>query len=169
MLQKNDSGYRPLNLNSDSILQVLKNKNLQLNTAQTAMVIGTYDFVLSVTSKIALSGYSNIIVSLFEKKRSVEFEKKIKEFIFNLNIKIVQLIDLTRIQTPSGLLISNLTESMNKEAFESLAYFNFLSRGAVFVDFQSYENAGLIEEAKRAELNVVEELEILTLKYNSLI
>ena len=37
------------------------------------------------------------------------------------------------------------------------------------VQHKSYKNAVLIEEAKRAELNVVEELEILTLKYKSLI
>ncbi len=168
-LKKGSVGYEPLNLNADSILQVLKNRNFQLNTANQAMIIGTYDFVLSVTTKIALSGYSSIIISISEPERLGELEKKIKEFIFNLNIKALQLSELTRLQTASGLLISNLGIKMNKEAFESLTYFNFLSHDAVFVDFQSHENSILIEEARRAELNVVEELEILTLKYKSLI
>ena len=168
-LLKTDSGYKPINLNADCILQVLKNRQFKLDTANTAMVIGTYDFVLSVTSKIALSGYSNIIVSLPEKNRSDELAKKIKEFVFNLKVQAIQLNDLTRLQTASGILISNLNATMDKEAFESLTYFNFLSHGAVFVDFQSYDDAGLIEEARQTELNVVEELEILTLKFKSLI
>lgn len=164
-----DGGYTPVNLNADCVLQILRSKDFKLDTSQSAMVIGSYDFVLSVSAKIALAGYSNILVSLFEKERVVELEKKMKEFIFNLNVQPVSLHDLTLLQVASGLLISNVTPEMDKEVYETLSYFNFLTHGGVFVDFQSYSNATLIEEAKRAELNVVEELEILTLKFKALI
>ena len=164
-----EGGYKPVNLNADCILQILKTKSFKLDTSQSAMIIGSYDFVLSVAVKIALSGYSNILVSLFEKERVVELEKKMKEFIFNLHIKPVSLNELTLLQTASGLLISNVTPDMDKEAYETLTYFNFLTHGGVFVDFQSYSHPTLIEEAKRAELNTVEELEILTLKFKSLL
>ncbi len=168
-LLKTPAGYKPLNLNADCILQVLKDRHFKLDTSHTAMVIGTYDFVLSVTLKIALSGYSHIIVFLPDKTSSAQLAKNIKNFVFNLNVQSIELNDLTRLQTTSGILISNLNATTDKEAFESLTYFNFLSHGAIFVDFQSYGDAGLIEEARRAELNVVEELEILTLKFKSLI
>jgi len=163
-----EGGYKPVNLNADCILQILRSKDYKLDTSQSAMVIGTYDFVLSVAAKIALAGYSNILVSLFEKERVVELEKKMKDFIFNLKVKPVSLHELTLLQVASGLLISNVTPEMDKEAYETLTYFNFLTHGGVFVDFQSYSNVTLIEEAKRAELNVVGELEILTLKFKSL-
>ena len=169
VLMKVDRLYKPLNLTADCIMQVLKNKSYSLNTAQSAMIIGSYDFVLSAAVKAALSGYSEIIISLFEHSRSAVLERKIKEFIFNLNLKFIRLNELTQLQSASGLLISNVSEEMDEEAFEALTYFNFLAHGAVFVDCQSYKNQALIEEAKRAELNVVEELEILTLKYKSLI
>lgn len=161
--------YLPQNLVADCIFGVLKDKNFHLNTAQSAMVIGSYDFVLSVAAKVALSGFAEIIISLSENNRSAEIEKKIREFIFNLNLKSIRLNELTQLQTTSGILISNVSEEMDPESFESLTYFNFLLHGAVFVDFQSLKNSVLMEEAKRAELNVVEELEILTLKYKSMI
>lgn len=168
-LMRVEGGYKPVNLNADCILQILRSRNFKLDTSQSTMIIGSYDFVLSVAVKIALSGYSNILVSLFEKERVVELEKKMKEFIFNLQIKPVSLNELTLLQTASGLLISNVTPEMDKDAYETLTYFNFLTHGGVFVDFQSYSHPTLIEEAKRAELNTVEELEILTLKFNSLL
>lgn len=168
-LVRAEKGYKPVSLNADCVLQALKNKKFRLDTSQPVMVIGSYDFVLSVAAKLALSGYSNILVSLFEHERMVELEAKLKEFIFNLNVKPVRLNELTLLQTASGMLISNVTADMDKEAYETLAYFNFLVHGGIFVDFQSYSNSTLIEEAKRAELNTVEELEILTLKFQSLI
>jgi hypothetical protein len=133
------------------------------------MIIGSYDFVLSLAAKVALLGYSEIIISLFENSRSLILEKKLKEFIFNLNLTFIKLNELTQIQSTSGLLISNVSEKMDSDAYESLTYFNFLSHRAVFVDYQSYQSASLIEEALRAELNVIEEIEILTLKYKTLI
>lgn len=168
-LMRVEGGYKPINLNADCILQILRSRNFKLDTSQSVMIIGSYDFVLSVAVKMALSGYSNILISLFENERVVELEKKMKEFVFNLNIKSVSLNDLTFLQTASGLLISNVTPDMDQEAYETLTYFNFLTHGGVFVDFQSYTHPTLIEEAKRAELNTVEELEILTLKFNSLL
>lgn len=166
---KSQGGYRPLNLNADCILQILRSLKVGLDTSHSAMVVGSYDFVLSVTAKIALSGYSQIIFSLSDHTRVEEFQKKIKEFIFNLNLQPIHLNELTRLQTTSGLLISNVTQEMDQEAFEAITYFNFLNHGALFVDFQAHENPTLVEEAKKAELQVVEGLEILTLKFKSLI
>lgn len=168
-LMRVEGGYKPLNLNADCILQVLRARNFKLDTSQPVMLIGTYDFTLSVAAKLALSGYSNISVSLVQPDRAGDFETRLKEFAFGLNVKSVPLNDLTLLQTATSLLISNLTAEMNKDAFEALAYFNFLSQGGIFVDFQSQTSMVLIEEAQRAELNTVEELEILTLKFKSLL
>ncbi len=169
VLIKSGRSYRPLHLAADCILNVLKTKNYPLNTSKSAMIIGGYDFVCGVAVKIALAGYSQLIISLFEDQRKNELEKKIKEFIFNLNLTFIRLNELTQVQSTSGLLISNVSEEMDAEAYSSLTYFNFLSHGAIFVDFQSFKNSDLIEEAKRAELHAIEELEILTLKYKTLI
>jgi hypothetical protein len=168
-LVKNHGGYLPMNLNADCILQTLLHRQVKLDTSQSLMVIGTYDFVLSVVAKMALTGYSKFYISLYGPDRFSEMAKHVNEFVFNLKLNHIQLNELTRVQTASGLMIANLTQEMDPEAFEAMTYFNFLSHGATFVDFQSYKNDTLIEEAKRAELQVVEELEILTLKFHSLI
>ncbi len=169
VLMKEGSHYKPLNLTADCIFQVLKNKKYALNTSLSVMIIGSYDFVLSVAVKAALSGYSDIIISLFEDSRRQELERKIKEFIFRLELSFIKLNDLTQLQSTSALLISNVSAQMDGDAFASIIYFNFLSHGAVFVDCQSHNDPALIEEAQRAELNVIEEIEILTLKYKTLI
>lgn len=168
-LMRVEGGYKPLNLNADCILQVLRQRQFKLDTSQPVMLIGTYDFTLSVAAKLALAGYSNISISLDQPERAQDLETRLKEFAFGLNVKSVALNDLTLLQTATSLLISNMTPQMNKEAYEALAYFNFLSQGGIFVDFQSQTSMALIEEAQRAELNTVEELEILTLKFKSLL
>ncbi len=77
--------------------------------------------------------------------------------------------ELNQVPNTSSMLISNMSEKMSPDAYESLAYFNFLSSGGIFVDANSEKNGSLIEEASRAELTVVKENEILTLKYKTLL
>ena len=161
--------YTPMNLMADCILSAIQTRMVTMSTSNTVLVIGEFDFVLSVTAKLALAGFSNFIVSLEDEFKFDIIKKRISEFIFNLDLKFVRLNELTQIQDTSSLLISNLSETTNREAYDSLTYFNFLSAGGVFVDANSLRNASLIEEARRAELNVIEEGEILTLKYKSLV
>jgi hypothetical protein len=58
---------------------------------------------------------------------------------------------------------------MNSEAYESLMYFNFLSEGAIFVDCCGLENQPLVSEARRAGLKVIEETDIMRVKYQTLL
>lgn len=169
ILVREGTFYRPLNLLADCILQTIQQRMSSMSTSTSAMVIGDFDFVVSVTAKLALAGFSHFIISLYDDTSFAILEKRLKEFIFNLDIKYVKLNEITQTQDTSLLLISNLSEKKNLEAYESLTYFNFLSHGAVFVDAHSGSNAALIEEARRAELNVIEEWEILALKYKSLV
>lgn len=169
LIKKKNKTFQPLNLNSDCIYQQIKNLNIRLNTAELAMFIGSYDFVLSNSVKMALVGYTHLVISV---KNEIEFNQiksKLKEFIFNLDIQYVPLSELTQVKFSIDLLVSNMSPEIDAEAFESLTYFNFLKPKAIFIDFQSFRNDSLVHEARRAELNVVEELEILSLKYKTLI
>ena len=67
------------------------------------------------------------------------------------------------------LLISNLSKKNSPEAYESITYFNFLSRGAAFVDLNSRNEPILVEEARRAEITVIDEIEILRIKYDMIL
>ncbi len=169
VLMRDGAFYRPLSIVADGILRLIRERMSSISTSTSVLVIGEFSFVLSVTAKLALAGFSHFIISLNQDNDFLTLEKRLKEFIFNLSLTYVKLNELTQIQSTSSLLISNLTEKMNSEAYESLAYFNFLAHGAVFVDFNSSKNASLTEEARRAELAVIQEIEILTLKYKTLL
>lgn len=161
--------YLPSNIVADCIMQTLKTKFMLLDTGASAVVVGDDSFALSVAAKLGLAGFSDIYIALKNEKSFFAIEKKLKEFIFNLKLNFVKLNELTQVQSSSSLLVSNLSEKTNAEAYESLTYFNFLAHSAIFVDMNSLKNSSLIEEAKRAELNVIEEIEVLNLKYETLL
>ncbi|MBC7419677.1 MAG: hypothetical protein H7328_03020 [Bdellovibrio sp.] len=161
--------YRPTNVVADCILHLIQQRQSSISTAAAVMVIGDYNFVLSVTAKLALAGFKNFVISFEDESLFAALQKRLKDFIFNLNLTFVKLNELNQVPNTSSMLISNMTENMSPEAYESLAYFNFLSHDGIFVDASSAKNGALIEEARRAELTVIVENEILTLKYKTLL
>ncbi len=162
--------YKPFHLLADTIIQVLKKNAARINSQLPVIVVGESAFVYSVVAKLAMSGFIEIIVSVLdiEESKSEAFEKKIKSFVFDLNIKTVGINDLTSINHAGFLLISNFKKEKNKDAYDLITYFNFLSEGAVFVDCNSLEEGQLVEEARKAEIFVIDELEIMTNKYNNM-
>lgn len=159
--------YKVVTALADCVLFILKKKQLPFEKHSSVMIVGSYDFVLSMSAKMALSGYSKMILSIDQYDKTEELKKVLTEFVFNLDLQFVRLSELTLIQKTSSILISNVCEQMSTEAFESLMYFNFASTGAIFFDFCSEENKSLVDEARRAGLQVVEEIEILRAKYQS--
>jgi hypothetical protein len=158
--------YKPFNIIADVVLNIIKNKSAQIDSQRSVIVIGEPQFVYCIVAKLVLSGFIRIIVSLTTETETADnFSKRIKSFAFNLNLKIVPISELTAIEQAGFLLISNFEKSQNKEAYELLTYFNFLAEGAVFIDCNSLENNQLVEEARKAEIFVVDEIEILENKY----
>lgn len=161
--------YHALHLVPDCLLQILKEKSFFGQSQTTAMIIGSYEFVLGMSVKMALSGFSQLVVSLSDSKKNQELAQRLKECVFQVQITFVPLAELTQVQQTSSILISNVSEKMNAEAYESLMYFNFLSEGAIFVDCCSLENQSLVSEARRAGLKVIEETDIMRVKYQTLL
>jgi hypothetical protein len=62
-------------------------------------------------------------------------------------------------------LITDFKSDQNKEAYELLTYYNFLSAGALIVDCNSMTDGFLVEEARKAEIAVIDEVEVITQKY----
>ncbi len=161
--------YRPVNIIADCILHLIQQRQPSISTSASVMVIGEYNFVLSVTAKLALAGFKKFIISFEDETLFAILKKRLNEFIFNLSLTFVSLNEINQVSKTSSMLISNVNETINPGAHESLAYFNYLSHGGVFVDANSERNGSLIEEARRAELTVIQEIEILTLKYKTLL
>ena len=164
-----NSVYHALHLVPDCLLQILKEKSFYGQSQTTAMIIGSYEFVLGISVKMALSGFSQLVISLSDSQKNQELAQRLKECVFQVQINFVPLAELTQVQQASSILISNVNEQMNPEAYESLMYFNFLSEGAIFVDCCGLENQPLVSEARRAGLKVIEETDIMRVKYQTLL
>ncbi|MFZ3231359.1 MAG: hypothetical protein WA160_14210 [Pseudobdellovibrio sp.] len=156
---------KPFNLLADSVYRTISEKVPSLKISEPAVIIGEYDFVLSMSYKLAQSGFLKVIIALEDIEQGKKIKNLIQGFVFNMQIQLISLDELTQLDSSNGLLIINFEKEKNPEIHESLTYFNFLSPNAVFVDLKSRKEPSLIEEARRAELIVVEEVEILKTKY----
>ena len=170
LILKNNN-YKPYNILAETIVRILKKNVKRVNSQLPVIVIGDIHFVFSVVTKLALSGFIEIIVSLTDTGSEAlnQFEDRIKSFVFNLNLKVVPIHELTSIEQAGFLLISNFKKETNKEAYELLTYFNFLSEGAVFIDCNSIDDSYLVDDASKAEIFVIDEVEILESKYEYLL
>jgi|GEM_PF-6618406 len=159
--------YKPYNILTETLLRILKKNINRVNSQMPIIIIGDANFVISVATKLAFSGFVEIIVSLTDADDKVikDLEHKIKSFIFDLNLKIISINELTSANQAGFLLISNFKREQNKDAYDLLAYFNFLSEGAMFIDCNSINDSYLVEDARKADIFVIDEVEILTNKY----
>lgn len=163
------SFFQPMNLLPDAIYTTIVKKVPKLKISEPAVVIGEYDFILGMTNKLAQSGFLKIIIALEDIDSGKKIKEIISKFVFGVEITTISLEELTQLESSNGLLVINLEKDKNPEAHESITYFNFLSPKAVFVDLQSRKESSLVDEARRAELIVVGEVEILKTKYESLL
>lgn len=163
--------YKPYNILAETIIQILKKNVSRVNSQLPVIVIGEIHFIFSVVTKLALSGFIEIIVSPINSDAAEmkELERKIKSFVFNLNMKIVPIGDITSADQNAFLMISNFPKEKNKFAYELLIYFNYLSEGAIFIDCNSINDSSLVEDARKAEIFVIDEVEVLENKYNYLL
>ena len=170
VLQKNGK-YRPIHLMSVTIIELIKKNRLKINSQLPVIVIGEYHFVYGVVVQLALSGFVEIIISLTDSDPAFSdlIQTKIKSFIFDLNIRLVNINELTTSEIVGALLISDFKKEINLDAYELLTYFNFLSQGAIFIDCNSVESPSLVEDARKAEIAVIDEGQVISQKYNYLL
>ena len=163
--------YKPYHILAGAIIRLLKKNVQRMNSLLPVIVIGDVHFVISLATKLALSGYIEIIVSIIDSNDKIleDFNKKIKSYVFNLNLKIIPINELTSIEQAGFLLISNFKKEKNKDAYELLTYFNFLSEGATVIDCNSITDVSLVEDARKADIFVIDEVQVLEFKYNYLL
>jgi hypothetical protein len=82
---------------------------------------------------------------------------------------MVNINELTTSEIVGALLISDFKKELNKDAYDLLTYFNFLSQGALFIDCNSITEPSLVEDARKAEIAVIDEGQLITRKYNYLL
>lgn len=166
-----DGIYKPYNSTAEAVLRIIKNNSQYVNTLLPVIIVGELSFVIAVSARLATAGFHKIIVSPIgeTQERHAEIRNKLRSFSFNLDIEVILPVELTAIESTSCLLVSNFTREDSKEAYELMAYFNFLIPGALFIDCKSQTDGSLAEEARRAEISVVGQNEVLKTKCSYLI
>lgn len=166
-----DGIYHPKCLLPEAVINILKKNVNRVNSQKTVFVVGEYEFVLSMVAKLAVTGFTDIIISLLNDtgEDAKKLESKLAGFIFDLKVRFIAIEELTSAQEEALLMISNFNKELNKEAYDLLSYFNFLSEGAMFIDCNSLQNGQLVEDARKADVFAVDELEILDNKYIKLL
>lgn len=159
--------YKPYSILADTIIRILKKNVSRVNSQLPVIVIGDYHFIFSVVTKLALSGFIEIIVAPISASESElkDLNAGINSLFFNLNMRNVAIGDITAVEQNAFLMISNFPKEENEFAYDLLIYFNYLSEGAVFIDCNSINDASLVEEARKAEIFVIDEFEVLEQKY----
>jgi hypothetical protein len=159
--------YRPVNLQVEALIMSIKKNSKRINSQLPVIVIGDFHFVFSTVAKLAMSGFVEIIYSISDGSNTYSelVEKKVKAFVFNLNLRAVNINELTTSDLAGALLVCDFKKSTNKDAYELLTYFNFLLQGALFIDCNSINDSFLVEDARKAEIAVVDEREVITQKY----
>lgn len=169
LILKNKS-YRPHNVLAETLMLLLRKNVSRVNSLSPVIIVGDYHFVISVAAKLAMSGFIEIVVSFTEPGDPAlkGFETKIKSMVFNLNLVTIPIGELTAINRTGSLLISCFVKEKNKDAYDLMAYFNFLSEGATFIDCNSISDTYLVEDARKADIFVIDEVEVLEYKYDYL-
>lgn len=162
--------YKPYNILADTIIRIIKKNVSRVNSQRPVIVIGDYHFIFSVVTKLALSGFVEIIVAPISADQSElkDLQAGLNSLFFKLNMKIVAIGEITSTEQNAFLMISNFPKEKNSFAYDLLIYFNYLSEGAVFIDCNSINDASLVEDARKAEIFVIDEVEVLEHKYDYL-
>ncbi len=163
--------YRPVHLQAAALSDLIKKNANFINSQLPVIVVGEIHFVIGVVAELALKGFTQIVYSLSNYSESFVqiIEKKIRSFAFDINLKSVHINELTTSELMGALFISDFKKSTNKEAYELLTYFNFLSQGAVFIDCNSIQDSYLVDDARKAEIKVIDEVEFINQKYTNLL
>lgn len=163
-----ENSYKPHNLLAEVLMSIVKKNPAKVNSQLPLLIIGDYHFVISVAAKFILNGFIELVIAVTDENGdflAAEIEKKLRGFAFNLNITVVNINELTTIDRAGFLLISDFKKEVNREAYELLTYFNFLSEGALFIDCNSIRDQFLVDDARKAEIAVIDEGEVINAKY----
>lgn len=163
--------YKPFNCMAEAVLSVIKGNSRKINTQLPAIVIGDLAFVVTVAARLATAGFYKIIASPVGeiKEPLTELREKLRSFSFNLDIEVVAPAELSGIDSTASLLISDFTREDAKDAYELITYFNFLNPGSLLIDCRSQTEGSLAEEARKADISVIEQNDVLKAKYDYLL
>ena len=158
---------RPMLLSEKVFSQMISTKSTVVDREYCVSVVGDLSTLASFVNLFQRLGFNKI--NFYTDEGMIEeakaFAKLATKLFINLNVEAKTYSDLTFNEELSSLLIVDVNLDEEKELFEDLSYFNFLSPRSIFMDFRSDRNNLLQLEAEKAELIVLDGREFFLKKY----
>lgn len=158
---------RPMLLSEKVFSQMISTKNTVVDREYCVSVVGDLSTLASFVNLFQRLGFKKINFyteqSILEDSKA--FASLATKLFINLTVEAKSYDDLTFNEELSSLLIVDADLDKEKELFEDLSYFNFLSPKSIFMDFRSDRNNLLQLEADKAELIVLDGREFFLKKY----
>lgn len=151
-----------------AIQQVVTDKNKKLDTSGRVLICGRTDFVIILTRQFHRMGFRKFLLSPIDIENR-NFIDKLKKGHFDIEIEIFRIEELNQLSIMSDVMIISVSDMESSEFYESLSYFNYLSRNAIFLDLQDRLYPALRDEARRTELSVIDSLEVYKQRYKYLL
>lgn len=167
-LIKTAKGYKPIQIGPNTLRAYFEDKKIKLKVQESAVLIGNYSMLMSFTFGLVKLGYKKIIIISPENFSYHEEIEKIKKILFQVELQQISFDEISHVTENSSLLVIDFDLALNPDLVEVLSYFNFLSEKSLFLDLQQINNSSLAEEADRASLTVLSDLEFHLEKYKIL-
>jgi hypothetical protein len=163
-----NNNFRPILLNEKILSEMISSKNAVVDREYCVSVVGDLSTLASFINLFQRMGYKKIN---FYTRQDVlseasQFAILAMKLFINLKVEVKPFDELTYNEELSSLLIVDAELDREKELFEDLSYFNFLSPNSIFLDFRSDINNLLQLEADKAELMVLDGREFFLKKYH---
>lgn len=155
-----------------AIQQYLSSDVKIVDTTGRVLLVGDLECILALIYQLSKLGFSRYLLASSQITDAAQIEQRIKKISFGLEVAFSKIEELNQSTLISDLMIINLeNQSVEKsdEIYESLTYFNYLSRNAIFLDLQDIKNKILHDEAVRTGLKVINSMDIYRQKYKYLL
>lgn len=165
-----ENSFKEVTSLSFALQQVILEKIKTLSTSGRVLICGEEAFLVTAAQQFYRMGFSKFLLcSLSENNRNQEITARLTKGYFGIELTFSKLEELNQVQISSDLMIMNIDKVQDAEFYESLSYFNYLSRDAIFIDLQDYLYPELKEEAERTGLRIIESLDVYRQQYKYLL
>lgn len=156
---------KPIHLGAPAFVSFLQSKQISVDTAKYAVLIGNYSFLITHAIALAKLGFKKIFLV---SPGNINYQNQlqaVQKFLFNVQLTQLSLDQMANIAETASLLAIDFDLNEHPDLVETLTYFNFVAEKAIFFDSQNYMNDSLSLEAEKASLHVLNSVDFHLHKY----
>ncbi|AZZ37184.1 hypothetical protein CIK05_10420 [Bdellovibrio sp. qaytius] len=157
--------FKPIHLSATAFVSFLQSKQIAVDIAKYAVLIGDYSFLITYAISLAKLGFKKIYLVSPNNINYKNQLQAVQKFLFNVQLRQLTLDEMANIADTASLLAIDFNLNEHPDLVETLTYFNFVAEKAIFFDLQNFLNDSLSSEAEKASLRVLDSVEFHLHKY----